>query len=119
MPSKPPTESKQEDTPRHSHKDITDKQIRSIRLEAHYAINQYFLEDNQLLENMEEIKHIPTKIIHGRKDITCPIESSWRLHTKFTRSSLNILPNAGHLAGEPDMIEALIDATDKMIEELD
>lgn len=118
LPSKPPTESKQEDAPTHSHRNITDKQIRSIRLGVHYAANQYFLEENHLLDNMTVIEHIPTKIVHGRKDITCPVESSWRLHKRFTYSTLEILPNAGHLAGEPDMIEALVNATDKMIEEL-
>lgn len=115
LPIKPKSE--HEETKR-THKEITDKQVRSIRLEAHYAINQYFLKEDHLLSNMETIKQIPTRIVHGRKDITCPIESSWRLHKKLTNSTLEILPNAGHLAGEPDMIEALVDATDKMIEEI-
>jgi len=98
-----------------SPKDITDKQIRSIRLEAHYAINQYFLKENHILNNMQAIKHIPSLLIHGRRDITCPVESSWNLHSAFANSTLTILPNAGHLAGEPDMIEALVKATDEMI----
>ena len=105
-------------TTTNSHHNITDKQIRSIRLEAHYAINGYFLEVDHLLNNMDTIKHLPTQIIHGRKDITCPVESSWRLHKKFENSTLNILPYAGHLSGEPDMIEALVDATNNMIEQV-
>lgn len=101
-----------------TYQDISAHQIRSIRLEVHYALNQYFLKDNQLLDNMQAIKHLPTFLIHGRKDITCPVESTWRLHKKFTNATLKILPNAGHLAGEPDMIEALVDATDRMITEV-
>lgn len=102
-----------------SYKKITDKQIRSIRLGVHYAINGYFLEVDHLIKNMDTIKNIPTQLIHGRKDITCPLESSWRLHKELLNSTLNILPNAGHLAGEPDMIEALVEATDSMIEQID
>ncbi len=101
-----------------SNKDITNKQIRSIRLEIHYAINKYFLKENHLLDNITSIRHIPTQLIHGRKDITCPVESSWRLHQNLTHSSLLILPNAGHLAGEPDLIEALVNATDKIVNRL-
>jgi len=48
----------------------------------------------------------------GRRDITCPLESSWRLHQALKKSDLRILPNAGHLAGEADMIEALVTASD-------
>lgn len=91
-----------------------DKLIRSVRLEAHYAVNQYFLEENYLLENCEEIQDIPTFLIHGQLDITCPVESSWLLHKELKNSSLQILPNTGHLANEPDMIEALITATDEI-----
>lgn len=98
--------------------DISDQQIRSIRLEAHYALNQYFLKEDHLLDNMQAIKQLPTFLIHGRKDITCPVESTWRLHKIFTNATLEILPNAGHLGSEPDMIEALVNATDRMITEV-
>ncbi|KAG1663517.1 Proline iminopeptidase [Nymphon striatum] len=99
-------------------KEITDKQLRSIRLEVHYAVNNYFLQEEHIINNMHLIKHIPTHIIHGRKDITCPVESSWRLHKEFTSARLKILPDAGHLANEPDMIEALVKATNTIIKEV-
>ena len=94
---------------------ITEKQIRSIRIEVHYAINQYFLDDGHLLKNMDAIKHIPTRLIHGRKDITCPVESSWKLHKQLANSELKILENTGHLSIEPAMVEALVGATDEML----
>ena len=97
----------------------TDKLIRSVRLEVHYAINQYFLEENHLLNNMDKIQDLATIIVHGRRDVTCPVESSWRIHKALSGSELRILPNAGHLAGEPDMIEALVSATDDFVELLE
>ncbi|MEH6457330.1 MAG: prolyl aminopeptidase [Cocleimonas sp.] len=99
--------------------DKIDKLIRSVRLEVHYAINQYFLEEDYLLNNMDKIQGLPTILVHGRRDITCPLESSWRIHQALAGSELRILPNAGHLAGEPDMIEALVSATDDMLEKLE
>ena len=101
-------------TNKKSPKDI-DKLIRSVRLGVHYAVNQYFLEENYLLENCEEIQDIPTFLIHGQLDITCPVESSWLLHKELKNSSLKILPNTGHLANEPNMIDSLVDATNEMI----
>ena len=92
-----------------------DKLIRKVRLEVHYAVHQYFLEENHLLNNIAKIKELPTIIIHGRRDITCPVESSWLIHNAIARSTLHIIPDAGHLAEEPDMIKALVSATDELI----
>ncbi|MCF6191300.1 MAG: prolyl aminopeptidase [Cocleimonas sp.] len=102
------------ETDKKSPNDIA-KLIRIVRLETHYAVNQYFLEENYLLENCEEIQDIPTLLIHGQRDITCPVESSWLLHKVLKNSSLQILPNTGHLADEPSMIDSLVDATDEMV----
>jgi proline iminopeptidase len=99
--------------------DDIDKLIRKVQLEVHYAINKYFLEENHLLNNIAKIKDIPTYLVHGRRDITCPVESSWLIHNALIHSTLRILPNAGHLAEEPDMIEALVSTTDEFIDLLD
>lgn len=88
--------------------------IREIHLEIHYAINRYFLETDQLLKNIDQLPDVPVRIIHGRRDITCPLESSWRLQKAIPISTLTILPESGHLANEPAMIDALVSATDEM-----
>lgn len=91
-----------------------DKLINETRIEMHYALNQYFIIENQILNNIKAIPNVPVSIIHGRKDLTCLPESSWLLHKAITGSDLTIVPDAGHLASEPAMIDALITATDKM-----
>ena len=53
-----------------------EKIIRSVRLEVHYAVNQYFLKENYLLKNSHKIQNIAITLIHERRDITCPVESS-------------------------------------------
>jgi len=87
--------------------------IREIHLEIHYAINRYFLETDQLLKNINKLPDVSVRIIHGRRDITCPLESSWRLNKSIPNSTLAILPESGHLANERAMIDALVSATDE------
>ncbi len=88
--------------------------IRETGLELHYAINHYFLEPDQLIRNIGRLPKVPVKLIHGRRDITCPVESSWRLYKTIPHATLTILHEAGHLAGEPTMIDALVTATDEL-----
>ncbi|MEQ8290152.1 MAG: prolyl aminopeptidase [Gammaproteobacteria bacterium] len=91
-----------------------EKIINEVRIEMHYAFNRYFLKDNQILENTHLIPKVPVKIIHGRQDLTCLPETSWLLHQAIHGSSLNMVKNTGHLAGETSMVDALVEATDSM-----
>jgi len=89
--------------------------INQSRIEVHYARNHYFIRDNQILRDVSRIPQVPITIIHGRRDLTCALESSWLLHQALPHSELIIVPDAGHLAGEPAMVDALVRATDKMV----
>ena len=91
-----------------------DKLVNEVRIEMHYARNRYFIKDNQILDNIHLIPKVPVKIIHGRQDLTCLPETSWLLHQAIHGSSLNMVKNTGHLAGEISMVDALIEATDSM-----
>lgn len=90
--------------------------MNEVSIELHYAKNSYFIEENQILNNIKNVPDVPIKIIHGRRDLTCTLNSSWQLHEAFPKSELVIVPDAGHLAGEPAMVDALVTATDKMIQ---
>lgn len=80
----------------------------------HYAKNRYFINENQIIENSSKIPDVPTTIIHGRKDLTCLPESSWLVHQALAGSKFILVPDAGHLASELTMIDALVTATDQM-----
>ena len=88
--------------------------ISLARIECHYFMNHCFLEDNQILENIRQIQHIPCTMVHGRYDLICPIQSAWDLHHAWPNSELYIVRDAGHAASEPGTIDALIHATQKM-----
>ena len=92
-----------------------EKLINDVKIEIHYAKNKYFIIDNQIINNIKNISDVPIMIIHGENDITCLPESSRLLHKVLPDSKLFLVPNAGHLAGEPAITDALISATDKMI----
>jgi proline iminopeptidase len=84
------------------------------RIECHYFINGGFLRtDNQLIENVGQIRHIPTVIVQGRYDVVCPVKSAWELHRAWPESQLRLVPDAGHSAFEPGNIHELVTATDQ------
>lgn len=87
------------------------------RIESHYFVNDGFLDRHtQLLDEVDKIKHIPTTIVHGRYDVICPVRNAWQLHQALPDSRLVIVPDAGHSAFEPGIIEALVAATDAYAE---
>ncbi len=85
------------------------------RIACHYAVNNYFIEENSILENMNKIKHIPSVIIHGRYDMICPIDNAYVLHQAWPKSDLIIIRNAGHSSREPGILNALIHATNAFL----
>jgi len=89
------------------------------RIQLHFAINECFITQQPILNNIDKIRDISTIIIHGRYDIVCPIQQTWELHQAWPEAILDIIPLAGHAAGEPALIEALITATCSMAEYLE
>ncbi len=83
------------------------------RLEAHYFLNDAFLTEDQLLRNVQRIRHLPAVIIQGRYDIVCPPHSAWRLHQAWPEAHFQMIEDAGHAAFEPGIARALVAATDQ------
>ena len=91
---------------------VTEKMVKQVRMELHYARQHYFIKENRILENCAVLHDIPTIIIHGRQDLVCPIEAGMKLHQALPHADYVVLPNAGHIAQGSEMIAALIAATD-------
>jgi proline iminopeptidase len=86
------------------------------RIEAHYFVNQGFMtSDDQLLRDVERIRHIPAVIVQGRYDIVCPMRSAWDLHRAWPEAELRIVPDAGHSAFETATTRELVAATDRLL----
>jgi proline iminopeptidase len=83
-------------------------------IENHYFVNKGFLEyENQLLDNLDKIRHIPTVIVQGRYDVVCPPTTAYELHSRWPETELKIAPFSGHSAFEKEITHLLIEATNK------
>jgi proline iminopeptidase len=87
--------------------------IGMAKLLTHYCLNNFFMDNNTLLNNVDKISHIPAQIIHGRYDIICRIHQAYDLHKKWRNSELLVQPLAGHADVEPEILQTMIDATEK------
>jgi len=84
------------------------------RIENHYFMNHgFFSHENQLLDEIEKIRHIPTVIIQGRYDVVCPMQTAYDLKQAFPEAELIVVPDAGHSAFEPAIASELVKATDR------
>ena len=83
--------------------------LRFARLVTHYWRHAAFLEDDQLLRDAPSLDGIPGVLIHGRYDVSSPLETAWRLSQRWTTSRLHILADMGHGDGD-SLYDAVVDA---------
>jgi proline iminopeptidase len=79
-------------------------------IEIYYTTNRCFLEEGQLLRDIERIQDIPTIIVNGRYDIVCPPYTAYRLNKNLMKSKLLIVEEAGHLMSEKPIEKELLKA---------
>jgi len=82
------------------------------KIEAHYFLNRLFLKDDQLLDNIHRIAHLPAVIVQGRYDMICPMRSAVALAKAWKKAGLAVVDDAGHSAMEPGIRSALVQATE-------
>ena len=84
------------------------------RMESHYFMNDIFLPENYLLNNIGRIRHIRTTIVQGRYDVVCPIVSADDLVRAFPEAQYHIINDAGHSAFEPGTRAKLIETMERL-----
>jgi len=83
------------------------------RLENHYFTNKCFLNaEQQILNNVSKIAHIPAIIVQGRFDMICPPVSAHALASGWPKSRLVMIAKAGHALSEPGITAELVRAMD-------
>ncbi|NHZ42153.1 prolyl aminopeptidase [Massilia aquatica] len=83
------------------------------RLESHYMANGGFLREDQLVQDVGRIAHLPCVIVQGRYDVICPPLSAHRLHQAWPGSRMRMVADAGHGALEAGIAKALVGATEQ------
>lgn len=85
-------------------------------IECHYFVNGGFFDpEDQLLLNIDRIRHLPGVIVQGRYDVVCPVISAWELYQAWPEAEFIVVPDAGHSVFEPGIVSALVDATDLLV----
>ena len=84
------------------------------RIEAHYFANGSFLAENQLISEIDRIRHLPCTIVQGRYDMVCPIGTANELHHAWPEADYIVVPDAGHSAWEPGISAQLVAAMERL-----
>lgn len=82
------------------------------RIVTHYFHHGAWLEPRQIIRNVHRLHGIPAVLIHGRLDHSAPITTAQELADVWPDSEL-VVVDAGHLVGEPAMVEAAVNATNR------
>ena len=77
--------------------DLDEKTLASTRIYIEYAKNNFFLSDNEIMDNIAKIENIPAVLVHNRLDMSCPLIGAYQLHKKMKNSKLVVVPERGHV----------------------
>lgn len=70
-----------------------------VSLAPGHRPNPRFGED-QLILNAARLGAIPGVLIHGRFDVSGPLDTAWRLHQRWPGSELHVIDDRGHGGGD-------------------
>lgn len=84
------------------------------RIECHYFMNRgWFEPQDQLIRNAGRLAGIPGVIAQGRYDVVTPMFTAWELAKGWPDAELTIVPDAGHTATEPGIVDVMVRASDR------
>lgn len=84
--------------------------LRFSRFVTHYWRHAAFLEDGQLLRNAVKLRTIPGILVHGRYDVSSPLQTAWQLYKHWPGSELQVVDDAGHGGGSlPEHVVGALD----------
>ena len=85
------------------------------RIEAYYFINDCFMPENHIMDNVGCIAHLPAVIVQGRHDVICPPVTACKLAAKWGgHAKLQIIDAAGHSTFESGIAHALMAALEEI-----
>lgn len=73
------------------------------RIEAYYFLNNCFIPENYILNNIGKIKHLPCYVVQGRFDMCTPPVAALDLAKAYGKNLNLQIVSAGHLRSEPEV----------------
>ncbi|NDV86664.1 prolyl aminopeptidase [Aurantimonas aggregata] len=92
---------------------VSDGTIAFARIENHFFSHDLWLEEGELIDNVERLRDIPAVIVQGRYDVVTPAITSWQLAQAWPRADYRMVEGAGHAFAEPGILNELLKATDR------
>ena len=86
--------------------------LRFARLVTHYWRNSGFASPIPILERASGLDGISGVMLHGRYDVSSPLETAWRLSKAWRASRLEVLDDAGH--GGASLLDRIAAAIDEV-----
>ncbi|WP_433655796.1 prolyl aminopeptidase [Nocardia sp. CA-128927] len=80
-----------------------------VRICTHYFANNAWLPDGQLLRDAPKLAGIPGVLIHGRLDLSTPLQTAWQLAQVWPEADLKVIDDSGH-TGSPTMQATILEA---------
>ena len=87
-------------------------QLALVRICAHYFAHGAWLEEGALLRDAGRLAGIPGVLIHGRLDLSGPLDTAWRLARAWPDAELVAIADAGH-KGSDSMRAMVLSALDR------
>jgi proline iminopeptidase len=81
-----------------------------VRVQTHYLRHHCFLDEAPILARMMRLTAAPAIIVQGRLDLACPPSAAASIASRWLTAELRMVENAGHLAFNPHLAEALVGA---------
>lgn len=88
------------------------------RIFAHYARHDFFVRENQLLDDAPRIAHLPVEMVVGRYDCCCTPDNSFDLAARLKRANLVVVPGGGHSSMEPAMAQEVARAPGRLFDRI-
>ena len=80
------------------------------KIETHYFINNCFINDDYIINNIDKISNIKSIIVQGRHDVICPPITALKLSKSWSGAKIEIVDDAGHSGFETNISKKLINA---------
>jgi proline iminopeptidase len=75
-------------------------QLAIVRICAHYFAHRAWMEDGVLLRDAGRLAGIPGVLIHGRFDLSSPLDTAWELAQAWPSAELAVIGDSGHAGSD-------------------
>ena len=78
----------------------SDALLALVRICTHYVAHDFWLDEGQLIRDASRLAGIPGVLIHGRLDLSSPLDTAWELASAWPDAKLVVLNDAGHQSSD-------------------